>query len=76
MTIDLNKIAARIAAHLTASLIPLTELKQTVKSMYEDVSDPDMKDLLSEIIEFCDENNPKAYLLMEDLKEMSEKHII
>ena len=67
---DLFKISVRVAAGFTASLTPLTDLQQIAEGMLEDVDDPDMKDLLNEIIESCKMKDSKAYLLMEDLAEI------
>lgn len=70
---NLFKIAIRVATGHTADLTPLNDLKQIAENMLEDVNDPDMQDLLNEIIDSCNQKNPKAYLLMEDLQEMEDE---
>ena len=70
---NLFKISVRVAAGHTADLTPLAELKQIAEGMLEDVTDPDMQELLLEIIESCDEGSSKAYLLMEDLQELEDE---
>jgi hypothetical protein len=74
---DLLKIAIRVAAgHISdhlATLPPLQELKETVEEMLAATKDPDMIDLLQDIINSCETGSPRAYLLMEDLAEMQDE---
>jgi hypothetical protein len=41
--------------------------------MLEGTKDPDMIDLLQDIIESCEAGSPRAYLLMDDLAEMQDE---
>jgi ribosomal protein RSM22 (predicted rRNA methylase) len=70
---NLFKIAIRVATGHIADLTPLSELKQIAEGMLDDINDPDMQDLLKEIIESCDQGSSKAYLLMEDLNELEDE---
>jgi hypothetical protein len=70
---NLFKISMRVATGHIADLTPLTELKQTAEGLLEEIDDPDMQDLLYEIIESCDQGSSKAYLLMEDLQELEDE---
>ena len=71
---NLIKIAARIAnSYSIASLPPLSELKGTVEEIMAGATDPDMIELLQDIIDSCEAGSSRAYLLMEDLVEMQDE---
>jgi hypothetical protein len=65
---DIVRIASRVA-----ELMPLSELKRQAEALRAETTDKELADVLDEVIEKCNQNSSKAYLLMQDFVEIAEE---